>query len=597
MTGFLLQMGLSNACFALVLALVAMAAGARARRPHLAHMLWLLVFVKLVTPPLVTIPVGVFSPQPDHAGAGVLSTEGQSVVAKTIAGAAPLSNMVSLWNRIEPCIATLWLLGSVVVLVWSIARVWRFGRLLAAGSEVAPPALQEEAERIARRLGLATTPTIQTTAARLSPMVWWTGGPVRIVIPKALLDGMTAQDWPWILAHELAHVRRHDHLVRWVEWLACVCFWWNPVVWWAQRNLRATEEICCDDLVISCLHPKPRSYADSLLSAVEFLARPAVRAPAMASEVNSGGSLERRFKMIISGKSNQVSSRWLRMGVLACALAMLPLGMVSAGDYEAVAQRLKESVKQGEITPEQADAMMATLKKEADPTKLKKDLGTGVEAGKVSKDGPVKKHEAAKKNQGSDKATAPLTKTKKDPQKKPAARDQGHIDLDAAWKKLQAKVQAGELTKEQAQAQMAALKKETVQKYQGLDKTATPPTKVKKGVGAAFEAGKIGKGDTATKDKTAPKAVKEEKAVQEGQDSDKMMVPPKKAKKDLGTRKVGKEDAPKKDIKKTPAARPDYDAIGRDLKAAVQAGKLTKEEARAKWEAVKKEADPDEGEN
>jgi beta-lactamase regulating signal transducer with metallopeptidase domain len=650
MTNFLLQMGLSNACFALVLALVAMAAGAKARCPHLAHMLWLLVFVKLVTPPLVTIPVGVFPPQPDHAGAGVLGGEGQSVIAETIPGAAPLSSMVSLWNRTEPCLATLWLLGSVVVLVWSMARVCRFGRLLAAESDVPPPELQEEAEKMARRLGLATTPTICTTSAHLSPMVWWTGGLVRIVIPRALLDRMDAQDWRWILAHELAHVRRHDYLVRWVEWLAYVCFWWNPVVWWAQRNLRAVEEICCDDLVISTLHPRPRSYADSLLSAVEFLARPAVRAPAMASEVNSGGSLERRFRMIVSGKSNQTSSRWLRMCVLACALAVLPLGMVSAQNYDAVAKRLKESVKQGEITPQQADAMLAALKKEpgkkgqdtdkttAHPTKVKKDLGAGVEAGKVSKEGPVKKHAvaakdlkektAAKSQSSTDLETAwknlqarvqagKLTKeqalakmaalkegaakknetVKKDLPKKPAAKGQGPVDLDAAWKKLQTKVQAGELTKEQAQAQMAALKKEPIQKNQGSNKAATSPTKVKKDIGAAAEAGKISKEDTAMKDKTAPKTVKEKKAVQKGQDADKTMAPPMKVKKYPGaaveTGKISKENAPKKNIKKTPVAQPDYDGISRDLKAAVQAGKLTKEEAKAKWEAIKKQAAAD----
>jgi len=57
MTDFLFLMGLSNACLSLALAIVAMVVGARARRPHLAHMLWLLVFVKLVTPPIATIPV------------------------------------------------------------------------------------------------------------------------------------------------------------------------------------------------------------------------------------------------------------------------------------------------------------------------------------------------------------------------------------------------------------------------------------------------------------------------------------------------------------------------------------------------------------
>ena len=67
-------------------------------------------------------------------------------------------------------------------------------------------------------------------------------------------------------------------------------------MWWAQRNLRAMKEICCDDLVLSSLNPEPKSYASSLLAAVESLARPVLRTPAMASEINSGGYFERRFE-------------------------------------------------------------------------------------------------------------------------------------------------------------------------------------------------------------------------------------------------------------------------------------------------------------
>jgi len=67
MIDFFVQAGLSNACFALALAIVAMVVGAKAKRPHLAHMLWLLVLVKLVTPPIVTIPIDTFLVQPEAA--------------------------------------------------------------------------------------------------------------------------------------------------------------------------------------------------------------------------------------------------------------------------------------------------------------------------------------------------------------------------------------------------------------------------------------------------------------------------------------------------------------------------------------------------
>ena len=44
MTDLFFPMALSHACLALALAIVAMIAGAKAKRPQLAHMLWLLVF-------------------------------------------------------------------------------------------------------------------------------------------------------------------------------------------------------------------------------------------------------------------------------------------------------------------------------------------------------------------------------------------------------------------------------------------------------------------------------------------------------------------------------------------------------------------------
>jgi len=243
MTDLLFRMGLSNACFALALAIVAMLAGAKAKRPHLTHMLWLLVFVKLMTPPILTIPVGLFTGQPnfvvvtdDHG----FTTDEHPVPAEQVQAFSSSLRSGALLHRAKPWLVSIWLLGGGVVLAWSLRRVYRFGRLLASESETAPPELQTVAVKLSRRLGVKTLPVICTTSARLSPMVWWTGRKVRVIIPAALLDELDTQQSQWILAHELAHVRRRDHLVRWLEWLACVCFWWNPVVWWAQRNLRAT---------------------------------------------------------------------------------------------------------------------------------------------------------------------------------------------------------------------------------------------------------------------------------------------------------------------------------------------------------------------
>jgi len=99
------------------------------------------------------------------------------------------------------------------------------------------------------------------------------------------------------------------------------------VVYWARYNLRANEELCCDALVVSALKPKPHAYADSLLNAVEILASPMVRVPGIASEMNSGGFLEKRFRIIISFNPKQSKLRYLQMFFIVGAMAALPLGV------------------------------------------------------------------------------------------------------------------------------------------------------------------------------------------------------------------------------------------------------------------------------
>ena len=352
-TDMLFQIGLSNVLLSLVLAVVAMIVGATTKRPHIVYVLWLLVFVKLLTPPVVTIPV---ITSPGLYESTFVSVEAVSQTPDPLIDVSAETWISILVQRKEE-LSLIWLLGMVLVFAWSLVRVYRFNRLLRLESEIASPELQRVAARIANRLRLKTTPTIYTTSAHLSPLVWWAGGKVRIVVPDFLLYSLDPQQFQWMLAHELAHVRRWDYLVRWIEWLASVCFWWNPVMWWARYNLHAHEELCCDALVVSSLSLKPHAYATSLLKVVEFLAGPSYRPPAMASEINSGGFLERRFKMIVSDQFSKSNARWMWISLILSAIVLLPLGVgcreggpLTNAEERGIAEELLLSIQKAEKT-------------------------------------------------------------------------------------------------------------------------------------------------------------------------------------------------------------------------------------------------------
>ena len=51
------------------------------------------------------------------------------------------------------------------------------------------------------------------------------------------------------MVHELAHVKRLDHVVGWFELVAAIVWWWNPLFWYVRTQVRRNAELACDSWV------------------------------------------------------------------------------------------------------------------------------------------------------------------------------------------------------------------------------------------------------------------------------------------------------------------------------------------------------------
>ncbi len=471
MTDFLFQFAFSNVFLSLCLAAAALAVGKAAGRPRLAHILWLLVFIKLMTPPVLTVPVAKIPVYPGAAYVSISTAQPELPLAGNFA-----ERWYAALDYRKKELSIVWLLGSLVILIISLARIFRFSLLLKDGTESAPEELQKTAAEIASRLGMRSVPAVCITQACLPPIVWWAGGKVRIIIPVSLYRRMDPGQFRWILAHELAHVRRRDYLVRWIEWLACVCFWWNPVAWWARHNLRENEELCCDAMVITGMNLKPRTYADSLLKAVQFLAGPAKYSPALASGIFSGGFLVRRFKMIISDRLYRPNPRWLQVSVLLCALIALPLSFAGQEDkaknewavqnklagittedpaaeaeinnyQEGYKKKLQGYIDAGEITLKEAKYKNAEFNKGLMKNQFLHNLQKAVGEGTLTEEQADKKLAGFKKKFPKEKWKSERKSTGK------------KIDWDTASRKIENAVKNGTITREQAGEKYRYLKR------------------------------------------------------------------------------------------------------------------------------------------
>lgn len=384
------QIVLSNLFFASALALAALMAERWLRRPALAHLLWLVVFVKLLSPPLVSfdtadIPVlgrhlsQLFAGEgalPALAQTGAGGVEGTALAA--INPAVSSFDFTHVWADLQgPCFM-IWICGSVFLLVLSLVRAYRFNRLIASDFTPAPEAVEALSRELSCRLGIrrGRLPVLRISGAELSPMVWWMGGRVSVILPRTLVESLSLQELKWVLGHELAHVQRKDYQVRWLEWLACVAFWWNPLVWWGRRHLRLNEEICCDALVLDRIEGRPYDYAQSLLNAVERLSLHAFGpAPLVASQMNSGNFLEKRLRMMMALGKGSLESRSQRICLLLVAALALPPACLS-GKTES--QKEEEPAAPIEIMAEVEPAPLPESAERSEPQQLVPSFSTPV---------------------------------------------------------------------------------------------------------------------------------------------------------------------------------------------------------------------------
>ena len=107
----------------------------------------------------------------------------------------------------------------------------------------------------------------ESTLVHVPTIVGWLR-PV-ILLPASVITGLPAAHLDAVLAHELAHVRRHDYLVNSLQAIVETLLFYHPVVWWCSRQIRIEREHCCDDIVVEACGDRV-AYATALAQLEEL---------------------------------------------------------------------------------------------------------------------------------------------------------------------------------------------------------------------------------------------------------------------------------------------------------------------------------------
>ncbi len=128
-----------------------------------------------------------------------------------------------------------------------------------------------------------------------------------------LPSDMNERDMKYVIAHEKAHLKRHDHLWKAIGFLLLTVYWFNPVLWVAYILLCHDIEFACDERVISDMGAEiKKPYSEALINCSASHKFVSV-CPLAFGEVG----VKARIKAVLSFKKPAV---WIIIvAVIACA--------------------------------------------------------------------------------------------------------------------------------------------------------------------------------------------------------------------------------------------------------------------------------------
>ena len=182
-----------------------------------------------------------------QAGAQNLQPAGQLITGQTVTGATQGlsqagSGLGSGVNQILQICMLIWIAGMIVLLLYGILSYFKCRRMTVQAVHM---------EGNIWECDHLTTPFV-----------------LGIVRPRIYIPfHLSAEEKPYILAHETYHIKRGDPIVRLLAFVLLTFYWINPFVWLAYFLMIRDMEMSCDEAVLLQLGTKIRkAYSNSLLT-------------------------------------------------------------------------------------------------------------------------------------------------------------------------------------------------------------------------------------------------------------------------------------------------------------------------------------------
>lgn len=220
-----------------------------------------------------------------------------------------------------PWIVGFWLAGVTLLSARIGVALVSARRLADSGIDTLPREWNGAFRRLVDAMGVErAVRLLESTRVDVPTVVGWLR-PV-ILVPASALTGLTPLQLETVLAHELAHIRRHDFLVNLAQTVVETLFFYHPAVWWISNRVRVEREHCCDDVAVATCGDA-LGYARALATLEELRS---ARVPATALAATGGSLLERVRRLVGLGSDDLGSTRpiaaLIALSIVTAAIAV-----------------------------------------------------------------------------------------------------------------------------------------------------------------------------------------------------------------------------------------------------------------------------------
>ena len=163
----------------------------------------------------------------------------------------------------------IWIIGIFAMIILVIKSSLRLRNLEKSGLPLQNPEVRRLYHRCLEEMGIHRNIPVYSTAFLKSPIIVGLLKPC-IYLPIHLISDYNESDMRYMLLHELQHYKHKDAVASYLMNLAGVVYWFNPLVWYALKEMRGDREIACDSSVLNLLKSDDYvTYGNTLINFAE----------------------------------------------------------------------------------------------------------------------------------------------------------------------------------------------------------------------------------------------------------------------------------------------------------------------------------------